>query len=227
MGFLPKLGQAFYSAIVANAQVPAEGPKVLPLKVPFSEAASFEVNVLLTQDQTTMRQIQGVYVDNSGNPFPVNFTTGTQQLVKFPANSFGWIPLFSPDRKNLTIASEWNQDVFIQLYNIPMPCAIFDASNGGGNQYFPAPAGTTTALGKNKGALGDYLDGVLIVPASTSPGAVSVVDGATSMTIFTGGATSVSNLVPFFVPWNSNSQTGAYSITCGANVSAFALGQFT
>lgn len=83
------------------------------------------------------------------------------------------------------------------------------------------------ALGAT-GAAGDFLAGLLIVPASTSPGAVSIKDGGGSaITIFTGGASSVSNLVPFFVPIGAKSLAGAWSVTTGANVSAIATGNFT
>src|SRR5215217_2406319 len=58
-----------------------------------------------------------------------------------------------------------------------------------------AASATDQALGAT-GATGDYLSGVLVVPATTSPGAVSIKDGAGSaITVFTGGASSVSNLV--------------------------------
>lgn len=78
------------------------------------------------------------------------------------------------------------------------------------------------------GATGDYFAGLLIVPATTSPGAVSIKDGGGSaITVFTGGASSVSNLVPFFIPLGSKSIAGAWKVTTGSNVSAFAVGNFT
>lgn len=78
------------------------------------------------------------------------------------------------------------------------------------------------------GAAGDLLVGLLIVPASTSPGAVSVKDGSGSaITVFAGGASSVSNLVPFFVPLGIKSTSGAWKVTTGANVSVMAVGDFT
>lgn len=90
-----------------------------------------------------------------------------------------------------------------------------------------AASATDQALGAT-GATGDYLSGVLIVPATTSPGAVSIKDGAGSaITIFTGGASSVSNLVPFFVPLGAKSGAGAWKVTTGTNVSAIGVGNFT
>jgi hypothetical protein len=90
-----------------------------------------------------------------------------------------------------------------------------------------AASQTDQAMGVT-GSVGDIITGVLIVPATTSPGAVSIKDGGGSaITIFTGGASSVSNLVPFFVPLEAKSASGAWKVTTGANVSAIAVGRFT
>lgn len=91
-----------------------------------------------------------------------------------------------------------------------------------------ASQGPTAMSGGGGGAVGDYLAGVLIVPATTSPGAVSFQDGSGSaITIFTGGATSVADLKPFFVPIGAFSTSGAWKITTGAAVSIVARGRFT
>jgi hypothetical protein len=89
-----------------------------------------------------------------------------------------------------------------------------------------AASQTAQVLGAT-GGTGDYLSGVLIVPATTSPGNVIILDNATSITIFTGGTSSVSNLVPFMVPLGMLSVSGAWKITTGANVSAIGIGNFT
>lgn len=90
-----------------------------------------------------------------------------------------------------------------------------------------AASQTDQALG-GTGATGDYLSAVLIVPATTSPGTVSIKDGSGSaITIFTGGASSVSNLVPFLVPLGLLSTGGAWKITTGANVSVIGIGSFS
>lgn len=78
------------------------------------------------------------------------------------------------------------------------------------------------------GEIGDYLAGVLITPATTSPGVVSVKDGAgSSINLFAGGAGSVADLQPFFVPFGAISATGGWSLTTGANVSVVAIGEFS
>lgn len=90
-----------------------------------------------------------------------------------------------------------------------------------------AASQTDQALGAT-GATGDLLTGVLIIPATTSPGLVQIQDGAgTAITVFAGGADSVSTLHPFFVPLGIRSGAGAWSITTGANVSAIGVGNFS
>lgn len=98
----------------------------------------------------------------------------------------------------------------------------------GGTDYETVAASQTDqSLGATGGA-GDMLASVIIIPATTSPGAVSIKDGGGSViTIFTGGASSVSNLVPFSVPLGLKSLAGAWKITTGANVSAIGVGNFT
>lgn len=89
-----------------------------------------------------------------------------------------------------------------------------------------AASQTDQVLGST-GAAGDYISHLLVVPASTSPGAISIKDNTTSISVFAGGTDSVSNLVPFVIPLNMVSASGAWSVTTGANVSVIAVGSFT
>ena len=98
--------------------------------------------------------------------------------------------------------------------------------NGQAEYETVAASQTAQVLGATGGS-GDYIAGVLVVPATTSPGAVTLLDNATSITIFTGGASSVSNLVPFYIALGANSVSGAWKLTTGANVSCIAFGDFT
>lgn len=82
------------------------------------------------------------------------------------------------------------------------------------------------ALGATGGA-GDYIARVVIVPATTSPGEVLLLDNATSITVFVGGASSVSDLKPFSVDLGMTSVSGAWKITTGADVSVVAVGNFS
>lgn len=100
------------------------------------------------------------------------------------------------------------------------------ADIGVGEYETVAASQTAQALGATGGS-GDYLAGILVIPATTSPGNVLLLDNATSITVFAGGASSVSNLVPFYIPISAYSVSGAWKITTGANVSCIGFGNFT
>jgi hypothetical protein len=88
-----------------------------------------------------------------------------------------------------------------------------------------AASATDQVMGAT-GAAGDYLSHVLITPATTSPGNVIIKDGSTTIFTFTGGASSVTTLIPFAVPLGLTAVT-SWKITTGTNVSAIAVGDFT
>jgi hypothetical protein len=96
------------------------------------------------------------------------------------------------------------------------------------NPNYEAVAASTSAQVMGiSGAAGDILSHVVIIPATTSPGAVSIQDGAGSaITIFVGGASSVTTLIPFGVPLGIVAGTN-WKITTGANVSAIGVGKFS
>jgi hypothetical protein len=90
-----------------------------------------------------------------------------------------------------------------------------------------AASQTAQRLG-SAGAKGDYISHVLIIPATTTPGVVTLLDGATSIALFVGGASSVADLAPIFVPLDMVALNhGGFAITTGANVSAIAVGNFS
>ena len=95
-----------------------------------------------------------------------------------------------------------------------------------------APGYETVAASQTAQVLGvsgnkyDYMSHLIIKPATTSPGAVTLIDGVTSIVIFPGGADSVSNLVPFTVPLDMYSVSGSWKITTGADVSVIAVGNW-
>lgn len=100
------------------------------------------------------------------------------------------------------------------------------APTAGGEYETVAASQTKQVLGATGGA-GDVIASLIIVPATTSPGAVTLFDGAgTGIVLFAGGATSVPSLTPITVPLNLTSLDGAWSVSTGANVSVLATGNF-
>lgn len=132
----------------------------------------------------------------------------------------GPLDLNEGDQVDLQIDSEGNLKV-VGDASSPLPVEAV------GTDYETVAASQTDQMLGATGAAGDLLYGLLVIPATTSPGAVSIEDGATNIPVFTGGASSVSNLVPFFVPLGIKSVTGGWEITTGANVAVIAVGSFT
>lgn len=114
-----------------------------------------------------------------------------------------------------------------QLRATPVPVSNTPLTDFGAGEYETVAASQTAQVLGPTGAIGDYLAGLLVIPATTSPGNVLLLDNATSITVFTGGASSVSNLVPFFIPLGMKSVSGAWKVTTGANVSVIGIGNFT
>lgn len=94
--------------------------------------------------------------------------------------------------------------------------------------YQVVAASQTNAVLGSTGATGDYLADILVVPTTTSPGNVQLKDGSgTAFTVFAGGASSLSNLVPFPIYIGAKSTSGAWQVTTGAGLSVVANGAFT
>lgn len=123
------------------------------------------------------------------------------------------------------------RDAFEHLKYIPGFDTAAEAASASSLQnataYESVAASQTAQVLGSTGATGDYLIGLLVVPATTTPGAVTLLDNATAISVFVGGASSVSNLVPFFIPLGARSVNGAWKVTTGANVSVIAVGNFS
>ena len=104
-----------------------------------------------------------------------------------------------------------------------MPEANFYGNNG----YETVAASQTEQVLGGSGAKGDYLDAIIIIPTTLSPGVVTLIDFATSITLFNGGASSLTELKPIHIPIRAQSTGGPWAITTGANVAVIAVGKFT
>ena len=99
--------------------------------------------------------------------------------------------------------------------------------NGASTYNTVAASQTAQALtGGSGGATGDYLSHCTIIPTSTSPGVVTILDNSTTIYSFPGGASSLSNLVPFTIPIGAQSTTGAWKVTTGVSLSVVCVGRF-
>lgn len=99
----------------------------------------------------------------------------------------------------------------------------------GAGEYETVAASQTDQILGATGAVGDYLAGLLVVPATTGAGSVSIKDGnGSAISVFVAG--TLPGLVPFFIPLGIKcvaATTPGWKITTGASVSVIATGNFT
>lgn len=92
--------------------------------------------------------------------------------------------------------------------------------------YETVAAGQTLQICGPNGRQGDILDKLIIIPGTTSPGAVSVSDDS-NISVFAGGANSVNELRPMIVELGMRAISAAgFRVTTGSNVTAICVGRF-
>lgn len=119
---------------------------------------------------------------------------------------------------------------------VPQPVYLTDANGntsaaslGGGGEYETVAASQTAQVLGATGAVGDYLEGLIITVATAATAAVSITDGNGSaipiLPNSPGGGIGV-----YVVPIGAvavNATTPGWKITTGAGSSVLALGSFT
>lgn len=94
-----------------------------------------------------------------------------------------------------------------------------------GLEYETVAASQTAQVLGATGATGDYLSHVVIQPATTAAGTVTILDNATVIFTFTTG--TLADLRPITVPFGLFSVSGAWKVTTGASVAVIGVGDFT
>ena len=104
---------------------------------------------------------------------------------------------------------------------------INPVSDVGVDQYETVAASTGPQTLGVTGATGDFLLNLLVIPTSVSPGAITITDGSTVITVFAGGTNSLATLNPFPIPIGASSVSGAWKVTTLAGATVIAFGRFT
>lgn len=166
-----------------------------------------------------------VLIDTSGNPYTAAGSSGAQDvnLTKVAGANVSQGHGTAATALRVELPTD-GTGVIASVGTITNPISITDISNA---EYETVAASQTAQVLGATGAAGDYLSGLLVIPATTSPGNVLLLDNATSITVFVGGASSVTTLIPFFIPLGAKSVSGAWKVTTGANVSVIGVGNFT
>lgn len=95
------------------------------------------------------------------------------------------------------------------------------------SKYQVVPAGQKAAVIQTpSGESCDFIKSILVIPATTKVGAITLFDGATSFTVFVGG--TVLDVRPFKIPLDMFFGKGEpWKISTGSNITAIVKGQFT
>jgi hypothetical protein len=93
------------------------------------------------------------------------------------------------------------------------------------DEYETVAASATDQVLGSAGATGDRIAGLLINPATTTPGDVTLKDGST--VIYTWSPGTLTDKSTKVIGLGIKSVSGAFKITTGANVSVIAVGDFT
>lgn len=88
-----------------------------------------------------------------------------------------------------------------------------------------AASQTAQVLG-GAGATGDFLHAIIIVPAALAAGAVTLLDGSTSISLYS-GASALTEVRPMVLEFNVVSVSGPWKVTTGASVSVIGIGRFS
>jgi len=118
---------------IGNSYIPPEGPKALPLALDFTINTAFQIQVsdLFSKGpgKPGFSVLQGFYADNSQSAAQLTVViSGTGQTLIVPAGSEGYIPMLSPSGGTIIFSSLGGNKLNIDLYNVPMPAILWNAS---------------------------------------------------------------------------------------------------
>lgn len=97
--------------------------------------------------------------------------------------------------------------------------------NQAGMEYETVAASQTAQVMGGAGAIGDYIDGLICVVATAATSAVTLLDGATSISVLP--AAVGAGVGTYYIPLGLYSVSGPWKITTGAGVSVIAAGNFS
>lgn len=107
---------------VYNAQVPAEGPKAIPIVLDFTASTSYSIDgqILTTRDIISM--VQSIFVDTTGATSNVIVSVrGSNQSIICKPNTQGYYPVVCPNPFGFTFTcANGPNNALVILLNIPV-----------------------------------------------------------------------------------------------------------
>ena len=117
---------------IYNGLGPKEGPKAIPISLPFSAQIGeipFDYNLLA--EDAIFGMLQSIWIDNALNssPLTLTLTGGTGQVIRCPSFSQGMFPALANGKQKIVAATAAADIVVpIILLNVPQPYFVYSVS---------------------------------------------------------------------------------------------------
>lgn len=129
MSINPTPTNGYIANPIYNALVPKEGPKSVPVPLPFATDGAnsvYDLDFRNLVDGGQITCVQTVFLDNSKGSAQVVVTVqGTGQQIKCPPNSQGYFPILAAKIARFEVTTAGNANVPSQWINVPMPTAVW------------------------------------------------------------------------------------------------------
>ena len=112
---------------VNNQEVPQEGPKAIPLKLDFSKATEYDLDLQNLQERGFIAMVQTIYIDNSAAASPTSavFNTTNQNVTAAPATQ-GYYSVLCPNPPRMKFLNTSGADqVVVFLINVPIAGVVW------------------------------------------------------------------------------------------------------
>lgn len=203
------LGTTYYVAANYNATVPGSGSPFLSFDVAGVKFPGF----ILSDAATGTNDVGSAILAAAQGPIPAGLNQiGSVSSYDLVYTGASWVNQLGSSVSGTLVYSATNAPVI-----------------NGANKYQTIAAGNSNVAltGGGGGAAGDYLSHCVIMPATVTAGAVTILDNATTVYTVPTSIGVSSELIPFSIPIGSISVSGAWKVTTGTNVSVTCTGKFS
>lgn len=156
---------------VANGEPPLKGPRTLAVNLDFSIKSEYTIKLDQVEALDRLEFVQGAFVDNTLNSAPLTILCRrSQQMVTFPAYSFGYLAMFTPNPADLVFATSTQLVINALLCSFPVANYIqIVGANGAGTA---SAGGIGADFSANKPAIAANL--LVTVPVNAARNSIEV-----------------------------------------------------
>ena len=112
---------------VNNQEVPQEGPKAIPIKLDFSKATEYDLDLQNLQERGFIAMVQSIYVDASAaTAATIVAFNSTNQNITAKAATQGYYSVLCPNPPKMKFINTSGSDqVVVFLLNVPVAGVVW------------------------------------------------------------------------------------------------------